>query len=207
MIREARKGLDRTQVSVATELGWSDARLSSYENGTRHPGEEELRLLGKALRTDFFLQLSEAKGDNFALTAKEKRRIPLLNFSQLRSVRDVSDLSGLHGLSVVEVDAGNSSPSCFAVTLEGDSMVNPSGSPSFPAGTVIVVDPNLPHAPDRYVIAKDPQTGTRTFKKLTTDAGRWYLRPLNPSYPTIEITSPADSVEGIAVEWQIRGLL
>ena len=84
-------------------------------------------------------------------------------------------------------------------------MVN-TGSPTFPPGTVVVVDPDLPPAADRYVIARDPHTGIPTFKKLTTDAGRWYLRPLNPSYPTIEIPSTA-AVLGVAIEWQIRGLL
>jgi SOS-response transcriptional repressor LexA len=56
-------------------------------------------------------------------------------------------------------------------------------------------------------VAKDVHTQQATFKQLTTDGGRWFLRPLNPAYPTMEIDDPAMRVIGRVIEFQTRGKL
>lgn len=65
----------------------------------------------------------------------------------------------------------------FAVRVNNDSM-----EPDFPAGTILIVEPELEaHAGD-FVIAKNGDEEA-TFKQLVRDGADWYLKPLNPRYP------------------------
>src|SRR5690606_40132217 len=72
-------------------------------------------------------------------------------------------------------------------------------SPSFPAGTIIVVDPARRAHADDYVVARDPQNRP-TFRQLVGDGASWYLRPLNQAYPTVEIDDPDMRVIGRSEE-------
>lgn len=76
----------------------------------------------------------------------------------------------------------------YALQVRGDSMTNPGSGRSYPAGCIIFVDPEVDaHTGDR-VIARVPRTDEVTFKILVEDAGRQFLRPINPQYPIIDIT-------------------
>ena len=68
----------------------------------------------------------------------------------------------------------------YALRIDGDSM-----APTFPPGSIIVVEPDMEPQPGSYVIAKNGDDAT--FKQLVKDAGRWYLKPMNSQYPTIEM--------------------
>lgn len=65
----------------------------------------------------------------------------------------------------------------FALRVVGDSM-----EPDFPAGTILIVEPELSPEPNDFVIAKNGDNEA-TFKQLTRDGADWYLKPLNPRYP------------------------
>ena len=82
-------------------------------------------------------------------------------------------------------------PHAFALRVRGDSMENPRGRPSYPAGCIIIVDPAVTAKPGDRVIARLENTKEVTFKQYEEDAGRKYLKPLNPQYPTLEITEGA----------------
>lgn len=71
----------------------------------------------------------------------------------------------------------------YALRVSNDSMTNPYGYPSFPEGTLLIVEPELVPVPNDYVIVR---FGNReaTFKKLIKDGEDWYLKPLNPEYET-----------------------
>ena len=80
------------------------------------------------------------------------------------------------------------SDSGYALKVLGDSMTNPGPGRSYPTGCIIFVDPEVDaHTGDR-VIARVPRTNEVTFKVLVSDAGRQFLRPINPQYPIIDIT-------------------
>lgn len=84
-------------------------------------------------------------------------------------------------------------PSTFALRVRGDSMVAPhGGGRSYPEGTVIFVDPEQQPENGSRVVAK--LDGQATFKVLAEDAGRKYLRPLNPQYPTVEINGNVEII-------------
>jgi SOS-response transcriptional repressor LexA len=63
-------------------------------------------------------------------------------------------------------------------------MTSPYGR-SYPNGTLIYVDPDVPPQTGKRVIARHSESGDVTFKELAADAGRYYLKPLNPQYETL----------------------
>ncbi|MGP6462821.1 S24 family peptidase [Pseudomonas parakoreensis] len=81
----------------------------------------------------------------------------------------------------------NISKSGYALRVIGDSMTNPGPGRSYPTGCVIFVDPEQAIKNGDRVIAQLPITNEATFKVLVSDAGRQYLKPINPQYPIIEI--------------------
>ena len=72
----------------------------------------------------------------------------------------------------------------FWLRVIGDSMTSPHGM-SIPEGMLILVEPDLEARNGSLVVAK--VNGEVTFKKLVIDAGRRFLKPLNPAYPAIDI--------------------
>jgi SOS-response transcriptional repressor LexA len=76
----------------------------------------------------------------------------------------------------------------YALKVLGDSMTNQGPGRSYPTGCIIFVDPEAETKTGDRVIARLPRTNEATFKVLVEDAGRQYLRPINPQYPIIEIS-------------------
>ncbi|MGH8389509.1 MAG: LexA family protein [Pseudomonas sp.] len=76
----------------------------------------------------------------------------------------------------------NSRGPAFWLEVKGDSMTSPAGQ-SITEGTLILVDTEVEAAPGKLVIAKLPESNEATFKKLVSDGGRLFLKPLNPGYP------------------------
>ena len=74
----------------------------------------------------------------------------------------------------------------FWLEVEGDSMTSPT-PPSIPEGHLILVDTGIEALPGHLVVAKLEGDEKATFKKLVSDAGQMYLKPLNPAYPIIPI--------------------
>ena len=142
-------------------------------------------------------------------TAPPGRRVPIISWVQAGSWSEVQD-NFLPGEADDWAIAFDTLPgkSAFALVVSGDSMTSPyPGELSFPEGTIIIVDPDRECDAGSFVIAKDVDTQKATFKKLTHDAGRWYLKPLNPAYPIMEIDDPSMRVIGRVTEFQTRGKL
>lgn len=77
-------------------------------------------------------------------------------------------------------------------------MLNPHGSPSFPEGCLIFVNPDMQAEPGHFIVTKLPDDGGFTFKKLTVDAGKRLLESLNPRFDIIPM--PLDApVLGVVV--------
>ena len=66
----------------------------------------------------------------------------------------------------------------FALRVANDSM-----APDFPEGYLLFVEPDADPYPGAFVIAKNG-ANEATFKQLVKDGGEWFLRPINPAYPT-----------------------
>lgn len=83
----------------------------------------------------------------------------------------------------------NVSASAFALRVEGRSMHNPTGTPSIPHGSIIIVDPEIAATNGRIVVAKLPESNETVVKKLVIDGNQTYLEPLNPDYKPIAVNS------------------
>jgi SOS-response transcriptional repressor LexA len=80
----------------------------------------------------------------------------------------------------------------YALRVNGDSMTNPAGEPSFPHGSIIIVEPDAIDSPQRMagrfvIVKRTDHAGEATFKQLIKDGERFYLKPLNPQYRTMEL--------------------
>ncbi|WP_406670508.1 S24 family peptidase [Raoultella terrigena] len=92
----------------------------------------------------------------------------------------------------------------FWLDVQGDSMTSPVGL-SIPEGAAILVDPEVEPINGKLVIAKLEGDNEATFKKLVIDAGRRFLKPLNPQYPMIEINGNCKII-GVVVDAKILNI-
>lgn len=73
----------------------------------------------------------------------------------------------------------------YALRVRGDSMTAPFGK-SYPEGCIIFVDPDKRSpANGERIIAKLKGSNEVTFKAFQRDAGRVWLKPLNPQHPPV----------------------
>ncbi len=95
----------------------------------------------------------------------------------------------------------------FALRVLGDSM-----EPEFPDGAIIIIDPSGVVENGSYVLAEisdadaetDGTNGLKTeagyiFRRLVVEEARYYLKPLNPGYATIEIIG-REAIKGVVVQ-------
>jgi len=90
-------------------------------------------------------------------------------------------------------------PHAFALRVKGDSMESPAGRPTYPEGSIIIVDPGVDAVHGSRVIVRLDRSDEATFKQLVVDGGKRYLKPLNPRYPILEMTDDA-VVCGVVVQ-------
>lgn len=70
-------------------------------------------------------------------------------------------------------------------------MTNYGPGKSYPHGCLIFVDPEIVAKNGECVIASLPNLHQAIFKVLVEDAGKRFLKSVNPLYPMIEITDGA----------------
>jgi SOS-response transcriptional repressor LexA len=110
-------------------------------------------------------------------------RVPLLSRVQAGCWRESLDSFDYDEAVFVDV-AGPVGPGAFALRVEGDSMVSPSGG-GIPDGAIAIVEPGVEATSGRVVVARVNGSSEATIKKLVVDAGEAMLVPLNPRYPVI----------------------
>lgn len=92
----------------------------------------------------------------------------------------------------------------FWLDVRGDSMTSPVGL-SIPEGAAILVDPEVEPRNGKLVVAKLDGDNEATFKKLVIDAGRRFLKPLNPQYPMQEVNGNCRII-GVVVDAKILNI-
>lgn len=76
-------------------------------------------------------------------------------------------------------------PRTYAFRQQGDAMTSPHPhAKSYPEGCLVFVDPDVTASPGQAVIAALDGGGV-AFRILVREAGREWLRPINPAYPPI----------------------
>lgn len=207
-LKATRQNLKLTQEQLAERSGVSQSDISKIERrATIKP--VGVLALAKALGVDpYWLEsgMGEAPSTTNVQAVTTRGRVPLISWVAAGAFREQIDMYQ-PGEAEQWIDAYETQPGAqsFALRVEGDSMTSPyPGEVSFPSGSIIIVDPARSCDAGDYVIAKDVGTQQATFKKLVQDGGRWFLKPLNPSYPTVEIDNPGLRIIGRVTESQIR---
>ena len=197
-LREAREAIvpKLTQEGLGKKFDPPVSRnaVSRWESDTDMPETDKLPTLARAVRetVDYLLTgRGKRSSSNTEQGPEIKGRVPLISWVQAGEFSQVVD--NFHPGDAEEW-VETTVPihqHTYALRIRGDSMTNPHGEPTFPDGSVIVVEPDaigdLPQMLGQYVIVKRNGDGEATFKKLVQDAGRYYLKPLNPQYPTLEL--------------------
>ena len=132
---------------------------------------------------------------NWLATGEGSMRHGKLNFSPAPDVRDYVPLismvqAGNFCEAIDNLHVGDSFEQIptsypkkrhtFALEVSGESML-----PRFPPGMRLIVEPEMDYQSGDFVIAKNG--GDATFKQNVKDGGVWYLKPLNPQFPTLPL--------------------
>jgi len=75
------------------------------------------------------------------------------------------------------------SRSTFALKIQGMSMHNPAGRPSFSEGDIIFIDPDVSPQHKNLVLASVAGEKEAIFRQLVVEGGKQYLFALNPIWP------------------------
>ncbi len=80
----------------------------------------------------------------------------------------------------------------FALQVLGDSM-----EPEFKDGTIVIVEPGVFVNDGSYVVAQ--HNDEYVLRQLDLQGERWFLRPLNDEYETVEIPG-LDAIRGRVIQ-------
>lgn len=202
-IAAAREERGWSQAQLARAVGVSQPTISDLEAGiTQEPKHSTIQKIASA--TGKTLAFFTGSKDDNVTTAIVNRsaRVPLISWVQAGQKNPVSDPYHPTAPEEWEDVTVAVSSDTFALRVRGDSMVAPDGS-GFPEGAVIIVDPKIDARNGDYVVVRFQNSDEATFKRLVIDGPLKLLRPLNPTYPTINITDDA-RLCGVVVEVNVR---
>ena len=148
-----------TQTDLASAVGASLRSVQVWEKGENLPSPKKMRTLCEVLEVDVdFLTGGNSKdpvprthGGPYFGTRKEA---PIISWASAGTSNSFED----QGLAVDHVPTSCKDPNCYALTIEGDSML-----PRFEPGDVVVAMPNVEARNGDLVIAK-VQDGSAYFK-------------------------------------------
>lgn len=193
------KELGVTQERLAEQLGVTQGAVAHWLGGRREP---DLDTIGRVLRALDLPPLSVTgsvagpAGTVFdlatsAIIAAQPERLyryPVLSAVAAGAFADALQPYEPGAEPDAELTDYKAKGEAFWLEVEGDSMTW-TGSPSIPAGHLILVDTGIEPKPGQLVVAKLVSESAATFKKLISDGGRLFLKPLNPDpiYRTVEV--------------------
>ena len=209
VIRAMRKQRHMTLEQLANAIPDYDAsNLSRFERGVNSITIDKLELLAEALGTSIETIYSmrsasdvEAKY-NVTPGVLNGKRIPVISWVQAGMWTALADNFQPGQADDWVTPEETMSREAYALRVRGDSMLSPAGLPTFPDGIIIMVEPSVEAKTGDFVVVRWNDEDA-TFKQLTRESGRYYLTPLNPRYPVVEL--PSDAVFcGVVKEAQFR---
>jgi SOS-response transcriptional repressor LexA len=194
-IAHYRKAADLSQAELAKACGWgSQSRIGNYEKDIREPSIDDLRTIARALKIGLGEllpignQSSAPELSNVLPVAQPERlyRYPVVSEVQAGAWTDAVQPYEPGAEDQFELTDYQARGPAFWLRVNGDSMTSLT-PPSIPEGCFVLVDTGLTAQPGDLVVAKLDTEEKATFKKLVSDAGQLYLKPLNPAYRVIPI--------------------
>lgn len=190
----ARERAQLSRVQLAKALGVSLTSVGYWEAGTTTPRMPRIAKIARVTGVDANWLAVGIGGPEWlgelAHAGDANREVPLISWVQAGSWMDTDDPYPPGEADTWVQYRGKLSDSAFALVVRGDSMTAPTGLPTFPEGTIIVVDPEEQADHRDFVIAKLGDREEATFKQLVMEGDRRYLAPLNPRYPVLPIDEP-----------------
>lgn len=186
-IRSARLHRGLTQQGLADRVGVSREAVRQWENDKVEPANRRLQIIAQKLDVkkaylvgDEQYKSRQLENENELSHQPLTGCVPLISWVQAGKWSEVVD--NLHPGEAEDwiPTSKNVGKNAFALRVMGDSM-----EPRFPAGAIVVVDPDKEAVSGSLVVAKMGESAT--FKRLLKDAGRIWLRPENQQYPAMEV--------------------
>jgi SOS-response transcriptional repressor LexA len=190
-ILEARKAQCLTLKELGERAGGlKQTRLTNWEQGTRAPGPEEIKLLAQVLDVSpaFLMCLSDER--KVKKIKKHSHLIPLLDHHQacdakvhIDALRDQASSDNVALISVSTMLLPELSADAFALKMVDESM-----TPDIRVGDVLVVDLSVYPKPGDYVVALiEDEIIVRKYKQLSAskDAPEYELVSLNNDWANI----------------------
>ncbi|MEW5248891.1 LexA family protein [Microbulbifer sp. 2201CG32-9] len=226
-LREARKEAGLTQKALADKVGITKSAISQAElgmtKGLSHTSlvracramdvSAEWLSFGKGAMHPFQSPIQSTKGlhdpaeqtqpttgliSNVSPGPAILGRVPLISWVQAGDFCETVDLFEPGDAEEWLPCPATHSDRTYALRINGDSMTSPyPGQRSYPPGTIVFVDPDRQLTNGCRVVAK--LEGDVTFKTYSEDMGRKYLRPINPSWKTQDITDLPVIICGIVI--------
>lgn len=182
-VKDCRLEKGWSQKDLATRSGVSQTTIADIER-RRNKGTARITDIAKALGVDAqYLysgtvnRVEDVKSTYNVQPGPDIRgKVPLISWTMAGNWSEAADL--FHPGDAEEwVDTTSQvREHTYALRVEGDSM-----EPDFPAGTILIVEPQMEPIVGDYVIVKNG--GDSTFKQLVRDGADFYLKPLNSRYP------------------------
>ena len=141
------------------------------------------------------IDVGRQTGYNSTHITSEIRTVPLFSTPPNSVGLAVAEQPAPYGVGITTGKVGENG---YALRVRGSSMLNPHGSPSFPEGCLIFVNPDLKAEPGNFMVTQLPGDGGFTFKRLTADGGNLYLESLNPKFDLIPLPHDAPDL-GVVV--------
>ena len=191
LIREGRKRLNMSEQQFADALGVSRGAVQQWEKpgGTapkRTNQARVARLLGISIAELVSGVSAGSRG------ADMRGEVPLVSEVEAGNYTVIDNFKPKQKFDMIPVSVPIERHT-YALRVHDDSMVSETGD-SFPADSILVVEPEMKAEPGDYVIALNEANET-TFKQLVKDGGEFYLKPLNTRYPI----KPLDGARVIGV--------
>ncbi|EFQ8337994.1 helix-turn-helix domain-containing protein [Salmonella enterica] len=210
-IRQRRKELKLTQQALAELAGVNRVTVTGWESGEYQPNGINIIALCDALSCSPAWLAGDTKNpEHYPLKPSDLRhltnakKIPLISWVQAGTwTATDSGVSNKDAEKWVYTTA-TVSDKAFALKVRGDSMTNPTGFPSIPEGSIIVVEPvinGIDSINGKIVVAYIDGGTEATLKKFIDDWPNKYLVPLNPNYKVIECS------EGCSIVGQVKQVI
>ena len=183
-ISARRKELKLTQRALGKLIGVSATSLTYWERQEVEPKNKHLAALARALDCSPDYLLHGATSGKQGSIASVHSRVPLINWDTVLESGVDEEIEAKDWLYYPKQCGSRT----FALTVSNDSMVSlHPNSKSYPTGTIIFVDPDLPIKAGSRVIAQVGNAAQVTFKEYREDGGNIYLIPINSQYPTTTV--------------------
>ncbi|WP_017528164.1 LexA family protein [Pseudomonas fluorescens] len=206
-LKEARKHANLTQAKLAAVSGVEQPLISQLETGKNLQSAhlpKFAHICGVSaiwLSDNIGPMIAETREDSnvsLAVQPSQSYRYPVISWVSAGSWAEAVEPYPAGISDRYEFSEYNSKGPAFWLEVKGDSMTSPVGT-SIAQGSLILVDTEVEATPGKLVVAKLPDSNEATFKKLVSDGGRLYLKPLNPGYPT-EVFDENCRIVGVVVQ-------